>query len=87
VFEAQAAGTPVISVDTDGTREISGAAALLMPTLSAQAIADAMAQIAENNKLRGDLSARGLANSRQYSWERCARETVAVCHEAALLNR
>lgn len=87
VFEAQAAGTPIISVDTDGTREISGGAALLMPSLSAQAIADAMAQIAEDNMLRRDLSARGLANSKQYSWERCARETVAVCHEAAMLKR
>ena len=87
VFEAQAAGTPVISVDTDGTREISGGAALLMTTLSAQEIADAMTTIATDDALRSDLSARGLANSRQYSWERCARETVAVCHEAALLNR
>ncbi len=87
VFEAQAAGTPVISVDTEGTREISGGAALLIPSLSAQAIADAMTTIASDDALRSDLSARGLANSRQYSWERCARETMAVCHEAAVLRR
>jgi glycosyltransferase involved in cell wall biosynthesis len=86
VFEAQAAGTPVISVDTDGTREVSGSAAVLIPTLSSEGIASAMTQIAEDDALRRSLSTRGLANSKQYSWERCARETVAVCHEAALLN-
>jgi glycosyltransferase involved in cell wall biosynthesis len=87
LFEAQAAGTPVISVDTDGTREISGGAAVLMPSLNASAIANAMTQVAEDDDLRRDLSVRGLANAKQYSWERCARETVAVCHEAALMNR
>ena len=86
LFEAQAAGTPVISVDTEGTREISGGAALLMATLSAREIADALSKIASDADVRSQLSQRGLANSKLYSWERCARETVAVCHEAALLN-
>jgi len=87
VFEAQAAGTPVISVDTEGTREITGGAALLIPTLSAQEIAEALSTIASDGALRSDLSTRGLANSSQYSWERCARETIAVCHDAAQLHR
>ena len=86
VFEAQAAGTPVISVDTEGTREISGGAALLIRTLAAQEIADAMSAVATDPELRRSLVTRGLANSRQYSWERCARETIAVCYEAAQLS-
>jgi glycosyltransferase involved in cell wall biosynthesis len=87
VFEAQAAGTPVISVDTDGTREITGGAALLIPSLSSKEIADALTTVASDATLRSTLSTRGLANARQYSWERCARETTAVCYEAAQTHR
>lgn len=87
VFESQATGTPVISVDTPGTREITGGAALLIPRLDADSLATAMSTIASDPALRQDLSIRGLANSRQYSWERCARETLAVCREAAELHQ
>lgn len=87
VFEAQSAGTPVISVDTEGTREITGGAALLMLSLTAQEITDALWAIAGDSSLRRELSVRGLANSRQYSWDRCARETLSVCHEAAQMRR
>lgn len=87
VMEAQAAGTPVISVDTEGTRETTGGAALLLPQIDADGLAEAMQQIAVDPALRRDLSARGLANSRQYSWAQCAEQTLAVCEEAARMNR
>jgi glycosyltransferase involved in cell wall biosynthesis len=87
VFEAQAAGTPVISVDTEGTREITGGAGLLIPSLTAQEIANALAAVANSPNLRRDLSERGLASSRQYSWGRCTRETLAACREAAEIHR
>ena len=87
VMEAQAVGTPVISVDTEGTRETTGGAALLIPRIDADVLASAMTRIAGEPALRSDLSARGLANSRQYSWARCADETLAVCEEAARMYR
>ncbi|HYN80291.1 MAG TPA: glycosyltransferase family 1 protein [Gemmatimonadaceae bacterium] len=87
VFEAQAAGTPVISVDTDGTREVTGGAALFMSALTAHEVANALSTIAGDLELRRDLSLRGLANSRQYSWERCARETLDACYDAAQMHR
>ena len=87
VFEAQAAGTPVISVATEGTVEITGGAALLIPQLEVDALVDAMTRIANDEALRADLSRRGLENSTQYSWRRCAAETIAVCAEAAAISR
>ncbi len=87
VFEAQASGTPIISVRTDGTEEITGGAALLIPELEPEGLASAMAQIANDESLRHDLARRGLDNSRRYSWERCATETLAVCREAAEMHR
>lgn len=86
VFEAQATGTPVVSVLTEGTEEITGGAALLIPSLESGALANAMLRIATEESLCEDLSRRGLENSRLYSWERCAEETLAACVEAADMN-
>jgi glycosyltransferase involved in cell wall biosynthesis len=82
VFEAQATGTPVISVHTEGTEEITGGAALLIPRLDAAELVRAMTTLASDLPLRRELSAKGLANSALYSWSRCARETLEVCREA-----
>ena len=87
VFEAQASGTPIISVRTDGTEEITGGAALLIPELEPKGLADAMTQVATDESLRENLARRGLENSHRYSWERCASETLAVCREAAEMYR
>ncbi|MBA3342508.1 MAG: glycosyltransferase family 4 protein [Gemmatimonadaceae bacterium] len=86
VFEAQATGTPVISVATEGTDEITGGEALLIPRLEVGALVEAMTRIATDESLRRDLSRRGLQNSRRYSWVRCAAETLAVCGEAAAMS-
>jgi len=82
-MEAQAAGTPVISIDTPGSREITGGAALLIPKLTVGELADAMTRLASDAALRSDIAERGLVNSRRFSWERCASETLAICREAA----
>ncbi|MBA2706931.1 MAG: glycosyltransferase family 4 protein [Gemmatimonadaceae bacterium] len=83
VFEAQATGCPVIAVDTQGTREITGGAAMLIPHLEAGHLVGAMCSLADDDSLLRDLAARGLANSNLYSWRRCADETLAACVEAA----
>lgn len=87
VFEAQAAGAPVISVGTEGTEEITGGQALLIPRLEVPELVDAMQRIASDESLRGELSRRGLENSKLYSWRRCATETLAACAEAAAIRR
>jgi glycosyltransferase involved in cell wall biosynthesis len=87
VFEAQATATPVISVRTVGTEEISGGAALLIPELAHAPLVDAMTRIAGDAALRRELSERGLVNSRRYSWSRCARQTLEVCREAVEMQR
>ncbi len=87
LFEAQATGTPVVAVQTAGTQEITGGAALWIPRLEFNALADALTRIATDESLRMDLSRRGFENSRRYSWERCASETLDVCREAAEMSR
>ncbi len=83
VLEAQATGTPVICIDTAGMREITGGAALFIPQLEAPEIAEAMARLAGDKDLRRNLSEQGLSNVKQFSWQRCSTETLAVLAEAA----
>jgi alpha-1,3-rhamnosyl/mannosyltransferase len=37
----------------------------------------------ESSELRGSLSQQGLLRSRDFSWDRCARETLEVYRDAA----
>lgn len=83
ILEAQATGTPVICIDTPGAREMTGAEALLIPKLGVDELATAMSLLASDAGLRSSLAERGLVNSRRFSWEKCASETLAICHEAA----
>ncbi|HVF39698.1 MAG TPA: glycosyltransferase family 1 protein [Gemmatimonadaceae bacterium] len=87
VFEAQATACPVIAVDTEGTREITGAAAMLIPKLEVSHLVEAMTALADNESFRRDLSESGLVNSQRYSWQRCAEETLDACVEAVELHR
>lgn len=85
VMEAQASGTPVISIDTVGLRETTGGAALLIKQAEETEIAAAMEKLATDAALRRELSESGLAQARRFSWERCSAETLAVLEEAARL--
>ncbi|MEO5579437.1 MAG: glycosyltransferase, partial [Gemmatimonadaceae bacterium] len=83
IMEAQATATPVICIDTPGAREMTGAEALLIPRLNVDEVASAMARLASDPELRARLAERGRENSRRFSWEKCASETLAICREAA----
>jgi alpha-1,3-rhamnosyl/mannosyltransferase len=87
VMEAQASGTPVISIDTPGMREVTGGAALLMPTADVPRIVEAISRLGEDTAFRQELSERGLDHARQFSWQRCSSETLHILEEAALLPR
>ncbi len=86
VLEAQATGTAVICIDTEGMREITGAAALLIPKLNVRELAEAMSRLAGDAALRRQLAADGIINARRFSWQRCSAETLAVLKEAATLS-
>ena len=83
VMEAQAAGAPTICIDTTGMREITGGAAGMVPRLEPEALVAAMIQMVEDRAFRDDIAARGLENSKRFSWIRCSHETLAVLREAA----
>ncbi len=83
IYEAHAAGTPLACVDTRGSRETTGGAALFMPELTLATAVDAFTQLAAEPGLRADLRAAGLANAARYSWSRTAHETLAALADVA----
>jgi glycosyltransferase involved in cell wall biosynthesis len=77
-----AAGAPVITSDRSSMPEVAGDAALLVNPEDEAAIATAMRRVLDDGELRGDLRARGRVRAASFSWERAARETLAVFDEA-----
>ena len=78
VLEAMACGTPVLTSDVSSLPEVAGDAAVLVPPTDVEAIADGLFRLLEDAALRADLAERGRRRAARFSWERCARETLAV---------
>ena len=83
VLEAMACGAPVLTSNTSALPEVVGDAALLVDPSDTQAIAAGLARLAADPQLRANLRERGLARAASFTWERCARETLAVLNTAA----
>lgn len=78
ITEAMACGTPIVTSNVNGLREIAGDAALLVNPDDALAISAAINRVLTDVDLRTSLSSKGLARARQFTWDRCARETLDV---------
>lgn len=87
VLEAMACGAPVVTTNVSSLPEIAGDAALLVPPGDDAALAAALARVAHDAPLRAALRTAGLRQAAQFSWERCARETVRVWEKAACGER
>ncbi|MEP6809562.1 MAG: glycosyltransferase family 1 protein [Chthoniobacterales bacterium] len=83
VLEAMACGCPVVASDIAPFREITAGAARLFPVADSAGLACALREVVDSAELRRGLSAAGLVRSRAFSWDRAARETLEVYHEAA----
>jgi glycosyltransferase involved in cell wall biosynthesis len=80
VLEAMACGTPVVTSQGGATEEVAGDAAVLVDPLDPGAIAAGV----EEAVARGDeLRARGLERAKAFSWDRVARDTLAVYERVA----
>ncbi len=78
VLEAMAAGVPVLCSNRAALPEIAGQGALFFDPESIGAIVDSMIAVGGGPELQARLRASGLKNARRFSWQRTARETLAV---------
>jgi glycosyltransferase involved in cell wall biosynthesis len=83
VLESMAAGTPVVTADRYGTRELSEGAAVLVDPESVESIAAGIRRVLDDSTLRGELIAAGRERSRTFIWSRCASETLRVLEDVA----
>jgi glycosyltransferase involved in cell wall biosynthesis len=78
ILDAMAHGVPVITSNCSAMPEIAGDAALLVDPLN---IGDALLRLAGDESLRAELSRRGLARIKQFSWDAAVEKTWAVYDE------
>jgi glycosyltransferase involved in cell wall biosynthesis len=83
VVEAMACGTPVITANTSSLSEIAADAAETVDPTSVEALTAAIRKLAEDREWREELSTRGLARARAFSWTQAARDMLAVYQRAA----
>ena len=83
-LEAMACGTPVITSTAAALREITGEAALAVEP-SVGGLRSAFERLLNDEELRRDLSARGPARARQFTW-RASAETARQTYRAALIR-
>lgn len=83
LIEAMASGTPVLASHEASIPEVLGGAGLLLDPRDVSAWREAIIRIVNDEALRADLRARGLARAATYTWQRTARITLDVYREAA----
>jgi len=77
-LEAMACGCPTIVSNVASLPEVCGDAALYCDPLNPQDIADKILKLLNNTSLQEELRQKGLEQSKQFTWEKCARETLEV---------
>ncbi len=78
ILEAMACQVPVVTSQASCLPEVVGDAALLVDPHDEAALAHAMMQVTTNAALRADLIERGIRRAQEFTWERCARETLTI---------
>ncbi|MEK7293542.1 MAG: glycosyltransferase family 1 protein, partial [Nitrospirota bacterium] len=86
VIEAMACGAPVVTSNRTAMPEVAGDAALLVNPDDDDELAGAMVRILRDTPLRESLRAKGFERARQFTWERAARQTLAVYREVCALG-
>jgi glycosyltransferase involved in cell wall biosynthesis len=75
-LEAMACGTPVVTSNVSSLPEIAGGAAILVDPYDTASIAEGITRAVSDEALRAELTARGLARARDFSWT----QSVAAIH-------
>ena len=78
MVEAMACGVPTIASNTSCLPEISGNTLAYFDPFSSEEMAVCMQTVLRSCELQLRLSQDGVARSREFTWERCARQTLDV---------
>lgn len=76
VLEAMQCGAPVITSSVSSLPEVGGEACLYIHPESADELAGTLYKVIRDKSLQQILSGKGIERAKQFSWERCAEETL-----------
>ena len=82
ILEAMNCGTPVISSQTPGLKEIGGEAALYFSPVNLNQFIDSLVYVLQNRPIQDKLSKLGLKRASLFSWEIATDETIKVYENA-----
>ena len=78
IIEGFASKTPVITSNLSCMPEIAADAALLVDPHSTESIRVAMEKLYDDTELHASLTQKGIIRAADFSWDKCAQETLAV---------
>jgi glycosyltransferase involved in cell wall biosynthesis len=78
ILQALACGVPAIASDIPVLREVAGEAALFFNPHDKNDIAKIMEKLVVDENLKNELIERGLERVKEFSWEKCAAETLEI---------
>jgi glycosyltransferase involved in cell wall biosynthesis len=78
VLEAMAAGTAVVTSDRSSLPEVGGSAVRYVDPYDVESIRAALEELLSDGERRASLAAAGRERARAFTWERTARETLAL---------
>ncbi|MBI5921827.1 MAG: glycosyltransferase family 4 protein [Betaproteobacteria bacterium] len=84
-LEAMASGIPVIVSDRTSLPEVVGPAGMLIDPYDIDAMSEAMRSVLEDPQRQQSMAGCGLKRASQFTWSRCAQETLDVYNEALAL--
>jgi glycosyltransferase involved in cell wall biosynthesis len=75
-LEAMQCGTPVITSNTSSLPEVVGDAGILLDPRDSDSLCQSLLDLYDHDDLCRSLSRKSLERAKQFSWERCAQETL-----------
>jgi glycosyltransferase involved in cell wall biosynthesis len=86
LLEAMACGCPVLTSTTGSPPEVVEDAGYLVNPIKVDDIAAGICEVLSNSELRSAMVVKGLERVKDFSWEKCARETLRVLEGVGRLN-
>ena len=83
ILEAMKLGCPVITSNVSSMPEAGGDAALYVDPKDVQDIAKKLEKVLSDSKLRSEMVEKGKKQVQKFSWEKTARQTLAILEEVA----
>ena len=87
VLEAMACGAPVVTSNASSLPEVAGEAGILVDPNDVRDLVRGIEQVLADEGKRKEMQVKGLQQAARFSWDRAARETLLVYHEAANAQR